>query len=106
MCFVAVVNEESHDTSEAHHAAKKALLSNLIQSVLMSALLEMDTMQTWVHILLGKKIPERGAVLLSAPEPVNGEGKLVWLSSLTSLRKQEPIIHVRAFFFAKSRSIH
>ncbi len=60
MCFVAVVNEESHDTSEAHHAAKKTLLSNLIQSVLMSALLEMDTMQTWVHILLGKKIPERG----------------------------------------------
>lgn len=80
---MAVVNEEPRDTSGAHHTARRgqrALLSSLIQSVLMSALLEMDTMQTWVRILLGKKIPERaeeGAAPLSAQEPVNGEGKLV-----------------------------
>lgn len=60
----------------------KALLSNLIQSVLMSIRMEMDTMQTSqlkpLRILLSKKIPKRAkGGLLSAQEPLNGRGKLV-----------------------------
>lgn len=93
-----------------HVNGVKGLLSKLIQSVLMSIPLEMDTMQTLQlnspHILLGKKIQKglaRGGGGQGFGEEgvhcpyvsLNRQGRFVWLSSLARISGEEAIIDAR-----------
>lgn len=76
----------------------------------MSALLEMDTMQTWVHILLGKKISERleeggGAIVRPGAREWTGQTRLIEFTH----QPQNTAAYYTCpgfYFFVKSRSIH
>lgn len=76
----------------------------------MSGPLEMDTMQTWVHILLGKKISERveeggAAIVRFVAREWRGQTRLIEFAHQPQ-NTGTYYTYPGFFFFVKSRSIH
>lgn len=77
----------------------------------MSAPLEMDTMQTWVRILLGKKISERveeggGSIVRPGAREWRGQTRLIEFAHQPQNTGTYYTCPGFFFFFVKSRSIH